>query len=284
MDANVYKLTFKVAGWRDGDWADWMSAALYKNGSEVETVVKTPTMVGRINQATGDPFILLTYYLTVSEAGNYVLKLFTNKHTAWTDFNLVKAPEVTANMTVKANKFGTFIAPFNVTIPSGIEAYTIESISGSSLNLTEVETTISANTPVILKNTTGEDYNNNFTGATLAEADSYTANYLTGVYTAATIAASDGSNTRYVLQTQGGVQAFYKVDADFTATANRCYLTVPVASNPVKAFFLDFGGEDAINGIEAETENAEIFNLAGQRMSKAQKGIYIVNGKKVLVK
>jgi len=31
-------------------------------------------------------------------------------------------------------------------------------------------------------------------------------------------------------------------------------------------------------------ERSEIFNLAGQRVSKAQKGIYIVNGKKVVIK
>ena len=55
-------------------------------------------------------------------------------------------------------------------------------------------------------------------------------------------------------------------------------------SHPVKGFALS----DFVNGIKAvETQKAEsnvIYNLAGQRISKMQKGIYIVNGKKVLVK
>ena len=51
------------------------------------------------------------------------------------------------------------------------------------------------------------------------------------------------------------------------------------------------GNATAIYGIDAEpaeiaaSKNAEgIYNLAGQRVSKAQKGIFIKNGKKVLVK
>ena len=220
----------------------------------------------------------LTITFTVAENSNISWLAFKN-------LNYEAAPEVTVNMTVKANKYGTFIAPFDVTIPSGINAYTIGSISGSVLNLTEVTTTISANTPVILENTTGEGYSNDFTGASLAVEDSYTANYLTGVYTASTIAASTDSEARYVLQTQGGVQAFYKVDADFTATANRCYLTVPVSSG-VKAFFFDLGDADGITTVDNGqlTVDKEIYNLAGQRMNKVQKGVNIVNGKKVLVK
>ena len=41
---------------------------------------------------------------------------------------------------------------------------------------------------------------------------------------------------------------------------------------------------DAINGIRTAAENAVIFNLQGQRVNKAQKGLFIVNGKKVVIK
>jgi len=41
---------------------------------------------------------------------------------------------------------------------------------------------------------------------------------------------------------------------------------------------------DAINGIKAdETKSGVIYNMAGQRVSKATKGIYVVDGKKVAV-
>ncbi len=191
-----------------------------------------------------------------------------------------------ANMKITAGKYGTFIAPFDVTIPSGVSASKIITATGSSLNLTPVNTTIPANTPVVVTSEALVD--ETFYGRSTADADSYTVGLLTGVYTASTIAASDGENTRYVLQTptsgaNEGIQAFYKVTSDFTATANRCYLTVP-GGGSVKAFFFD-GDETAVSSVKAdELQGATIYNLAGQRVSKAQKGVYIINGKKVAVK
>ena len=69
------------------------------------------------------------------------------------------------------------------------------------------------------------------------------------------------------------------------AAGHKCYLRVPVdQTNGAKGFV--FGEEtDGIGHIEmGQTSNAEIYNLSGQRVNKAQKGIYIVNGKKVVVK
>ena len=52
----------------------------------------------------------------------------------------------------------------------------------------------------------------------------------------------------------------------------------------VKSINLFLNGVDAIDGINSVIENAEIYNIAGQRMNKLQRGVNIVNGKKVLVK
>lgn len=221
-------------------------------------------------------------------AGNYSIYFQTpgddsQQHNAVvSNIELFKA--ATATMTVKANKWGTFIAPFAVTIPDGVNAYTVTGVSGTSIVKSDpLVTTIPANTPVILENTTESLISQNFNGKDISSEDSYTVGLLTGVYTAETIAASDGDNTRYVLQTQEDVQAFYKVTSDFTASPNRCYLTVPVASG-VKAFYLD-GDETAVSSVKAdELQGATIYNLAGQRVNKAQKGVYIINGKKVAVK
>jgi hypothetical protein len=43
-------------------------------------------------------------------------------------------------------------------------------------------------------------------------------------------------------------------------------------------------GDTGINGINALDDNAPVYNVAGQRVSKAQKGVFIQNGKKVAVK
>ena len=190
-----------------------------------------------------------------------------------------------ATMSIKVDKWGTFIAPFDVTIPDGVEAYKVTGVSGTYLVKEAVETTIPANTPVVLNNTTGADVSETFYGAQRT-ADSYTVGNLTGVYTAATIPASDEDHVRYVLQTKSGVQAFYKVASDFTATPNKCYLSVP-SEAAVKAAFFELGDADAINTVQGsgfKVQDSEIFNLAGQRMSKLQRGVNIVNGKKILVK
>lgn len=65
----------------------------------------------------------------------------------------------------------------------------------------------------------------------------------------------------------------------------RAYFNVPAAAaNSGVKLFID-GETDAIDMIDGEpVAGAEIFNLAGQRVNKAQRGIYIINGKKVLVK
>ena len=76
---------------------------------------------------------------------------------------------------------------------------------------------------------------------------------------------------------------FYWGAADGAAFASRegsAYLAVP-GSTPVKGFsFADI--ETAIKNVEKKAVSNKTFNLQGQRVNAAQKGIYIVNGKKVV--
>ena len=69
---------------------------------------------------------------------------------------------------------------------------------------------------------------------------------------------------------------------EFTVKAGTAYLAVPNAVS-VKGFLLD-GTPTAIEGVEAENNTDVIYNLSGQRVQKAQRGLYIVNGKKLMVK
>lgn len=73
--------------------------------------------------------------------------------------------------------------------------------------------------------------------------------------------------------------------ATFNVKSGTAYLAVPTTqASSVKGFVLD-GMETGINGVEAEAgSNAAIYNLQGQRVQKAQHGLYIVNGKKYMVK
>ena len=77
---------------------------------------------------------------------------------------------------------------------------------------------------------------------------------------------------------------FYKVNSDVSLKATRGYVTATAASS-VKALNFSFDdnadGINAIDNGELTIDNA-IYNVAGQRLQKMQKGINIVNGKKVL--
>lgn len=183
-----------------------------------------------------------------------------------------------ATMAVDAEaQYGTFCAPYAVAIPDGVEAYTVPSVFGGLLTLSDVSETIPANTPVILFAANGFEEVESFG---VAESGTPTEGLLIGVYEPTL--APVGS---YVLQNNGKV-GFYQVAAGQQPTvgANRCYLTVP-AGVKAAAFFFDEDDATAIKAIDnaqQTTEGAAIYNLAGQRMSKMQKGINIINGKKIL--
>lgn len=78
---------------------------------------------------------------------------------------------------------------------------------------------------------------------------------------------------------------FYKAESG-TIAAGKAYLELD-SSVDVKALYFDFGGEatgmsEELRMKNEESKGKEIYNLAGQRLNKAQKGINIVNGKKIL--
>ena len=181
-----------------------------------------------------------------------------------------------APMAVNATaQYGTFCAPFDVEVPAGVTAYTVPSIDGNLLNLQEVGGTIPAKTPVVLYAESGLE-KVMFFG--LAEEGNPVADVLTGVYENTVVPVGS-----YVLQNLNGKVGFYLVAEGKQPTlgANRCYLTVPASG--VKAFYFDGNDATGISDVDANVDaNEVIYNIAGQRINELQKGINIVNGKKIL--
>ncbi|MBP5630773.1 MAG: hypothetical protein J6W97_04360, partial [Bacteroidaceae bacterium] len=135
----------------------------------------------------------------------------------------------------------------------------------SWLNLTEIEN-VPAETPVVLKGTYYNKLAQDLPAINVA-------NDLKG-----TDAELEADGTMYVLAVKNEQIGFYK--ATGTIPAGKAYFQ---STSGVKAFF--FADDDAtgINNVDANLNaNDAIFNLAGQRVSKMQKGINIINGKKVL--
>ena len=235
-------------------------------------------------------------YGTSDASGNLTITITVaeNSNISWLSFKDLML-ENTASVTVsaKAGKYGTVIFPFTPDVSTGfddIKFYSCSEVNSETNKVRLVEVVApEANTPYLIKNNGEENFSKTLSGGITSTRDSYTVGLLTGVMTASTIPASANN---YVLQTptdgeNEGVQAFYSVDANFTATAYKCYLTY-TGSLSAKLIGFETADVDGIRSIDDEImsngERSEIFNLAGQRVSKAQKGIYIVNGKKVVIK
>ena len=149
-------------------------------------------------------------------------------------------------------------------------------INGEYLTLNEVQGTIPAFTPVVLKAAPNTYVYNMAEGVEPIEA-----NDLKG-----TLEDIDATGKYVLAQPEGEQVGFYLANSG-TIAAGKAYLE---NASGVKAFY--FGSPDGSTGIgtidngQMRTENGQsaIYNLAGQRLQKMQRGINIVNGKKVLVK
>ena len=177
-----------------------------------------------------------------------------------------------AAVTITDALYATFVAPDDVDFTgSAVTAYAVE-FDGTYVQLNPV-TTVPAGEAVVVK---------------ADEAGLYAIPMTTDAVLGATndlLPATEdfiADGTQYILaETEKGV-GFHKAAEGSTIAAGKGYL---VLSAPATAKeFYPFFGEDAtgISGINAENENALIYNIAGQRLNKTQQGINIINGIKVL--
>ena len=154
----------------------------------------------------------------------------------------------------------------------GLTAYVVSAVS-SSVTLSPV-TTVAANTGVVLK----------------GDADTYEIPYAASTPAAVTnrLQVSDGNVTGganiYVLAKKSEV-GFYPTSNGITVPEGKCYIDTGVGASEYLGF--DFADDQTtgIGKVAAETQADGVFyNLAGQRVAQPAKGLYIVNGKKVIIK
>ena len=177
--------------------------------------------------------------------------------------------------------YATYTTPNDVDFTgTGITAYKVSVIGASNVTLEEV-TEAPAGTPLVLQATAG-----NYALKIVASAAAVSGNKL--LVSDGTATTTD-ANTVYALASKGdpAVVGFYKVQAGKKVPAGKGYLSVAVTSAPE---YLGFDGDGNTTGVE--TLNVErgtlndnsYYNLAGQRVAQPTKGLYIVNGKKYVVK
>ena len=157
-------------------------------------------------------------------------------------------------------------------------------VEGSQVTLTKVNV-VPAETGVLLRSMEGGAVTAAIPVATSADAIDDNA-FVPVLETIESLASVTDGCVNYILSKNGDATGFYKANNKKVA-AGKAYLRVE--ANKAKEG-LTIGYADETDGIhlmengKLAMENAAIYNLSGQRVNKAQKGIYIVNGKKVVVK
>ena len=99
--------------------------------------------------------------------------------------------------------------------------------------------------------------------------------------TGAEVATGSGPYN-YILNKVNGVVGFYKANGQVVGK-NRAYLQSATEAARIAIGFDDAAGVDATLK-ESEKLNSEVYDLQGRRVSKPVKGLYIVNGKKMIIK
>ena len=175
---------------------------------------------------------------------------------------------------VSAAGWATWNAPCAVSFPAGVSAYLVtENTDPAKVSLIEVSD-VPANTPVLLEASAGT-----YTMDMIESSTTSTEGNLLRVST------GTNSGTLYVLAKIDEVVGFYMWDPSKTLPEGKIYLEMPGSTNPVRPFIALPGEETGISDMNRETvTNNRYFDLQGRRVAQPTKGMYIVNGKKVVVK
>lgn len=185
--------------------------------------------------------------------------------------------------------YGTFYTDKNYVLPQGLTAFGYTSIDGNNTLTKSVEYVagdiVPANTAVVVKGAKGSYnyYNTEETATKTIEK-----NLLKGVTTDTRIEATSGVKRYILTRADDGILAFYRTNTgNINVKANRAYLEVPTAM-AVASFSLE-GTATGINNVVTTAAKQGIYTISGVRLNatttkELPAGIYIVDGKKVIVK
>lgn len=242
-------------------------------------------------------------------SGTYTIQLASNdyapaqtysdnilRETATVSFNAQDNVDVQLERTLSPEYWNTFCVPFTISADvikekfgEGTQVCTFGSMEGTVMNFAH-STTIEAGKPYIVK-PTKEVVNPSFTGvnieATAAKQVGANGYFMQGIYSVKTDLTTDGTNLFL-----GDGNKFYKPLGTTTAKMKgmRAYFIVPQGTNFTALRANIDGATTAIDEfatvVEQPTDN-RIYNLQGQFVGTSFEGlhgVYVQNGKKVLVK
>ena len=180
---------------------------------------------------------------------------------------------------ITQNKWVGLCLPFDYSIPKGWDVRELDHVNGSGENASMIFDTasnIEAGKPYIVKTNADVSFievNN----ATISPMTTTVSN--NGVNMIGNIGQTSIPKGSYYISTEGTLKKLTAENANLKGF--RAYFTVDGASG-IKALNLDTENDaTGISSVDAN-ESEVIYNIAGQRLKRVQKGINIVNGKKVL--
>ncbi len=254
-----------------------LQAKMYKNASTLES--SNYLMTNTSQSSNDNPFHNGSandiYYTTDGNTCAYAFEEATQE-------NAFTASEMKLNE--ETIYLGTYSSPFPVAIPTGCEAYVAAlNTTGDKVSLTQVEDAIPANTGVVIKATSTEQL------IPVARTTETLPTISSNLLVATTGEAIDASTNAFILNydTTTKEAGFYKLSSTSrTVKKFKAYLNIATSGSALK-MALNFG--DTTTGIESVNNatpqgTSAIYDLSGRRVSQPTHGLYIIGGKKVLVK
>ena len=188
--------------------------------------------------------------------------------------DLTLSIEIPEAIKLAADGYSTYCSEnkLDISRTTGVTAYIVNNVTETTVELQEVSV-IPAETGFILKGTGSAWYD---LYKTESAADDVSSNQLLGTLTA----TAAPSNT-FALSTKKGVTGFYSVNTGLMIPAHKAYLTLSWSMS--RSLTID-GEKTGIMINRDEGAPVEFYNLQGVKMQRPTKGIYIINGKKVVIK
>ena len=263
LDAPTVSVSGTTASWDDVTGA--AAYALYKNGTFVGITTSTS--------------------YTVDGSGTYTLRVANSMG----GFGDVTGTTTTVSPTIGATGYATYSSSHALDFGSatGVKAYIATEVEGSGIVMTKVTGSVPAGTGLVLQ----KDGDGAISIPVVPSATAPASNLLKASVYKSVVAATSGSTYHYVFAKQNGVVGFFNLASATDMPAGKAYLeTTTALSSPRLEMLFDDDNTDVVTGIQSvdnaqsTMESAEVYNLNGQRVSQPTKGLYIVNGKKVMVK
>jgi len=205
-------------------------------------------------------------------------------------YSIVFTPVTNVSGTITPAGWASFSSncALDLSTISGGTAYYASNAEGNTVTLKETTATVPAGTGLMIKGEANAQFTIN-----IAESGTAISGNLLKASNGSEVAASTDGAYHYVFgydKNNASVYGFYNLTQATTVPAGKAYLETSTAlTGGEGARALIIIDDENTTGISAtltnnETMNNEYFDLQGRRVAQPTKGLYIVNGKKVIVK